>query len=279
MEPTVRLIITTITLLLIAGCSSNISGGSNDTAYDYIIDEQQLAKREIKKVILAPNPLYVPTLSHLRAGEKKVKSEVAAYLEANGYELLPDYHFKNAWNQATRSYGDPYDPTTGRVDERSWQQAMVITGRNLREQTDFDAIIFADVVEHPVQHTANMKHYARWFGVTRKPAMVGIGNSVPADFDWSAEVKAASLRVTVFDRDLHTVFSSFGGIDTTQGIDMRSSNPTFVRRKKLLKSESFIEEGIEIGFHPFIVMDNYPGKTQAQRRAEIAAEKAKQLPR
>ena len=251
-------------------------GGRNPTSYDYFIDEAMISKKPIKTVILAPQPLGAPVLSHLRLGEKRVKARVARYLKNNGYQLLPDYHFKNAWNQAKRTYGDPFDPTTGRIDQETWRRVMITTGKTLRDQTKVDAIVFADVIEHPAQHSPTNQHYARWLGVTRKPNLVGTGNSIPADFDWSQEVKVASLKVTIYDNNLVNIFTSFGGIDVTQGIDMRSSTPSFIRRKKLLKSDSFIEDGIEIGFHPFIIMDGYPGKSLELRRQEIAEQIAAQ---
>lgn len=269
-----RIILIVLCLLTIS-CASPPEG-RNATSYDYYINEELIAEKPIKKVILAPQPLGAPVLSHLRIGEKRVKNEVADYLKSNGYEVMPDYHFKNAWNQAKRTYGDPFDPTTGRIDQETWRRVMIVTGQTLRDQTDVDAIVFADIIEHPAQHGPTNKHYARWFGVTRKPNLVGTGDSISADFDWSQEVKVASLKVTIYDRNLANIFTSFGGIDVTQGIDMRSSTPSFIRRKKILKSDGFIEEGIEIGFHPFIVMDDYPGKSIELRRQEIAEQIAAQ---
>ena len=266
-------IISIVLCLLTVSCAT-APGGSNPTSYDYYIDEAVISEKPIKKVILAPQQLGAPVLSHLRAGEKRVKAEVARYLKSNGYTLMPDYHFKNAWNQATRTYGDPYDPTTGRIDQETWRRVMITTGQTLRDQTDADAIIFADVIEHPAQHSHSNKHYARWLGVTRKPNLVGTGNSISSDFDWSQEVKVASLKVTIYNSDMVNIFSSFGGLDVTQGIDMRSSTPSYIRRKKILKSDGFIEEGVEIGFHPFIVMDDYPGKSIELRRQEIAEQQA-----
>lgn len=270
----VRIILLVLCLLTIS-CASAPSG-DNPTSYDYFIDEAVINKKPIKKVILAPQQLGAPVLSHLRVGEKRVKAEVARYLKSNGFELMPDYHFKNAWNQAKRTYGDPYDPSTGRIDQETWRRVMITTGKTLRDQTDVDAIVFADVIEHTAQHGPTNKHYARWLGVTRKPNLVGSGNSIPADFDWSQEVKVASLKVTIYDHNLVNIFTSFAGIDVTQGIDMRSSTPSFIRRKKLLNSDNFIENSIEIGFHPFIVMDGYPGKSIELRRQEIAEQMAAQ---
>ncbi|WP_145999263.1 hypothetical protein [Oceanicoccus sp. KOV_DT_Chl] len=184
---------------------------------------------------------------------------VKDYLKSNGYKILPNYHFENAWQQASRTYGDVYDPSTGKINVNAWRGAMITTGELLREQTDADIIIFADVIEHDVQHSGSMQHYARWYGVTRKPALQGAGSGVPIGFDWTQQIKGASIMVTIYDVNLKRIFTSRGGIDTLQAVDMKSANPSFIRRKNLLKSDNNIEEGIEIAFHPFIPMKNYPG--------------------
>ncbi len=46
----------------------------------------------------------------------------------------------------------------------------------------------------------------------------------------------------------------------TEAIDTRSSSGRFVRRRSMLESKGHLREGIELAFHPFIVMERYPGK-------------------
>ena len=43
-------------------------------------------------------------------------------------------------------------------------------------------------------------------------------------------------------------------------VDTRSSSGRFVRRRSILESETYLREGIELAFHPFIVMEKYPGE-------------------
>ncbi len=241
---------------LLSACSS--SGGYNPTVFEFQYDKEKLAGKPIKKVILAPVSLGAPPPSYLRKSDRKVKAMVKDYLESNGMQVLPTYQFDNAWQKANRTYGDIYDPTTGKVDLNAWRGAMVTVGEVLREQTDAQMIIFADLIEHDVQHSNSMQHYARWYGVTRKPALRGSGG-VPVGFDWSQNIKAASLSVVIFDVELNRIFVSRGGLDTLYELDLKRSTPAFVRRKSLLKSESDIEEGIAIAFHPFIPMKRYPG--------------------
>lgn len=247
-----------IFILLIVSCSGTPT--YNPTTYKYNYDETLFTDKKIKKIVLAPVSLGAPAPSHLRKGERKTRAMVKEYLEDAGFEVLPNYHFENAWKQASRTYGNVYDPSTGKIDLNAWKAAMVTVGEKLRDQTDAQAIVFADVNEHKVQHSNSMKHYARWYGVTRKPALQGAGAGVPLDFNWSQEIKAATLIVTIYDvQTLTRVFSSRGGLDTLQAVDLKKANPAFIRRKKLLKNNDHIEEGIEIAFHPFIPMAAYPG--------------------
>ncbi len=251
-------IILLVALTLIVSCSSTAT--HNPTVFAYQYEQASVASTPIKKVILAPVSLGAPPPSYLQKGNRKARAMIRDYLKSNGYEILPDYHFDNAWQQARRTYGNVYDPSTGKVDVNAWRSAMVTTGKKLREQTDAEAIIFADLFEHDVQHSHSMKHYARWYGVTRKPKLKGAGNGVPLDFDWGQQVKAASVMVTIFDINLKRVFSSRGGVDTLETVDLKRSTPTFTRSKKLLANSDYIEEGIQLAFHPFIVMKKYPGE-------------------
>lgn len=250
------ILLATLSLLVSCGVTSTIY---NPTVFEYTYAQEAIAVTPVKKVVLAPVSLGAPPPSHLRKGSRKVKAMVKNYLESNGYKILPDYHFDNAWKQAARTYGDVYDPNSGKVDVNAWKGAMITVGEILREQTDADAIVFADVFEHDVQHSDSMQHYARWYGVTRKPAFKGSSDGMPVGFQWSQKIAAASLMVTIFDVNLNRIFSSRGGIDTLYAVSLKSATPSYVRRKKLLSNDDNIEEGIELAFHPFITMKKYPG--------------------
>lgn len=251
-------IILLITLALIVSCSSTSS--YNPTVFEYAFDQEKFNQQPLKKVVFATTPLGSPPPSYLKKSDRKIRAMVRNYLQDNGYSLLPNYHFENAWKQANRTYGDVYDPTTGEIDMNAWRGAMITTGKIIREQTDAELIIFSDLLVHDVQHSNSMKHYARWYGVTRKPTLIGSGSGTPVDFDWSKPIKAASLMITIYDVELNQLFASRGGLDTLYALDIKRSTPSFTRKKKLLSNESNLEEGIELAFHPFITMKGYPGK-------------------
>ena len=158
-----------------------------------------------------------------------------------------------------RAYGDPVDPTTGKVNMKTFSQIMV----NVRDEMrglGLDAFVFTDLVELETAFSGGLQHLARWDGVTRKPGLQGPGDGVTADFDWNMLVAVASLQVSIYDMDLQRVFASRGGLDATEAIDTRSSSGRYIRRRQILENDSYIREGIELAFYPFIATDNWPGK-------------------
>ena len=247
----------TALMAVITSACSSVS--YNPTVYDYFIAKESLAKKPIKKIIIASvNVSGEPTRSMLRDSEGKIDGMVQDYLTANGYQIVPQHIFNNAWQQALLNFGDFYDPTTGKVDQVGWQNVMGATFKSLQEHKEIDAVLFTDLMVHDIQHSAGMKHYARWYGVTREPATEGATASVPSDFNWTQIIKGASLAVTIYSSEGQPLFSSRGGLDTLHAINSRKSQRSFVRRTKILSNSRNIEEGIELGFHPLIPMKRYP---------------------
>ncbi|WP_372860727.1 hypothetical protein [Spongiibacter sp.] len=249
------LVISVLALVLTA-CSSVTY---NPTVFDYFIAEETLTNKPVKKVIIASvNVTGEPTLSILRDSVTKIDGMVGDYLRSNNYEIAPQHLFNNAWQQALLNFGEFYDPTTGKVDQLGWQKVMASTFQSLQAHKDIDAVLFTDLIAHDVQHSAGMKHYARWYGVTREPATQGATASVPMDFNWTQIIKGASLVVTLYSVEGQPLFSSRGGLDTLHAVDSRKSQKGFVRRNKILSNSSRIDEGIQLAFHPLIKMARYP---------------------
>ena len=250
--------LTWLAIALLAACASG--GGYNPSVYPFEINRELLQQKAPKKLVIATaNVSGEPTRFQLQKAAGRVDDMVKTYLEKHGYQIVPSYIFENAWNQAIRTYGDMYDPTTGRVDPGTWRAVMITTAKTLQDSGAVDAIVFTDLVEGEATHDVGMDHLARWDGVTRKPSMVSAGAAgVPVGFNWSQSIKVASLVITIYSTSMEGLFSSHGGLDTLQAIDTKGE-ATFVRRKHVLDSEGNIQEGIEIAFHPFIPMKNYPG--------------------
>lgn len=257
--------------LFLAACSTV---SYNPTVFRYHIDEAALAANPPKRLLLASvNVSGEPTLTMLRNAVPKIDEEVVERLKDEGFKFVPGHLFDNAWNQAIYTYGDFYDPTSGKVDRRNWQAVMASTLASLKQTDEVDAVVFTDLIAHDAQHSGGMNHYARWYGVTRKPATQGAGSGVPVDFNWSQTIKAASLIVTIYDLDGRPLFSSRGGLDTLSAIDMRKPHLGFVRRDKILKNNSFIEEGVQLALHPLVPMDRYPGEERKTSEEIEAADK------
>lgn len=258
-----KLSLATLLATLLMSCSST---EYNETVYPYQISDKLNSTQKPKKLILATvNFNGEPTRSYLDLPAKRIDGKIKAYLKQAGYELADDYLFDNAWNQAIRSYGNIYDPTTGRVDVSGWRTVMIETGNALKK-SGIDTIVFTDVLEDTVQHDRSMNHHAKWSGVTRKPATQGTGEGVPLDFNWSERIKAATLQINIYSTDLEGLFKSQAGIDTLQAIDLKLANPGWVRRKKILDNEDHIDEAIRLAFHPFIKISNYPDVKRPQKQ-------------
>ena len=249
-----------VLVALLAACSSAPS--YNPTVFPYEMEAQRLADNPIRTVVIAHVNLGIPSRNYLAEHEPRIDAMVADYLEKNGLKVLPTRLFEQEWRTALRIYGDAYDPTTGEVNRKTFALALIAVRDELQKTQNLDALIFTDIVEQQVAFSAGLNHIARWHGVARKPTLQGPGDGVSADFDWSRPLDAASLWVSVYDMDLQRVFTSIGGMDTTQAIDTRSSSGRYVRRRSMLESEGYIREGIELAFHPFVEMEKYPGNPE-----------------
>jgi hypothetical protein len=247
-------------LLMTSGCGTTGAGsGYNATTNPNQLNEAIVAEKPMKNVVIAHVNIGSPSRNYIKRSETMVDGRIAAYLRDNGYNILPQREFSQRWSNATLIYGDPVDPTTGRLNTKTFIRITQSIRDDMRDKTDVDAFIFTDLMEHDAIVSGGMNHVARFNGVSRKPSLKGPGDGVSADFDWSRPVSAVSLQVSVYNIDLDQVFAGLGGIDLTDAIDTRSGNG-WVRRKDILENENYIDEGIQLALHPLIVMDNWPGE-------------------
>jgi len=244
-------------VLLLTACA----GGPtyNSTVFPFEIERDTLSETPIKTVVVTHVNLGTPSRNYLDEITPVIDGRVASYLEKNGYKVIPQRVFRQHWNTAVRAYGDPVDPTTGRVNMKTFAQLMQSVRDRMQEETDLDAFIFTDLIELEAAFNGGLKHLARWDGVTRRPSLQGPGSGVSGDFDWNMPASVVSLQVTMFDMDLNRLFVSRGGIDATDAIDTRSSSGRYVRRREILENGSYIQEGIRLALHPIIEMEDWPG--------------------
>lgn len=244
--------------LLGCGGSPTIGGGYNATTPTNIFEEALFEQLDSNVVVIANVNLGGPSRNYLNKRETFVDARVQEYLESAGYDVRPQREFSQRWNNAVLIYGDPIDPTTGRVNQKSFIQIVQAVKDQLIEQTDISSIIFTDIIEKDVYYETGLNRVTRFDGVTRKPAIQGAGSGVTSEFDWSRAVAAASMRIAWFNINLERVFSGEGGMEVTDAVDTRSGT-AFVRRRDVLENENQIDEGLAIAFHPIIPMKNWPG--------------------
>ena len=254
-----RVMVAALVLAALVACgSATVGGGYNPTTPTNIFADQLFDQLDSNVVVIASVNLGGPSRNYLEKRESFVDSRVKEYLEDAGYEVRAQREFSQRWNNAVLIYGDPIDPTTGRVNQKSFIQIVQAVRDQLRDQTDIGSIVFTDIIEKDVYYEQGLNRVTRFDGVTRKPAVQGAGSGVTAEFDWSRPVAAATMRIAWFNTELERIFSGEGGMDVTDAVDTRSGT-AFVRRRDVLENENHIDEGIAIAFHPIIAMKKWPG--------------------
>jgi hypothetical protein len=242
---------------LLVACSGTPT--YNATTFPYQIDQAKLDAHPIKTVVIAHVNLSTQSRNYLEKEAPRIDAKVASYLKENGIKVLPQRDFEQHWKAAVRAFGDPVDPTSGKINRKTFAQIMHQVRDEIADATKLDAFIFTDLVEFEVSFSGGLKHVARWDGVTRTPTMQGPGDGVSADFDWNMLAAVASLQVSIYNMDLEPVFTGRGGIDATDAIDSRSTKGRYIRRRTILENETNIQEGISLAFYPFIPMEDWPG--------------------
>ena len=254
-----RVMVAALVLPALVACgSATVGGGYNPTTPTNVFEERLFDQLDSNVVVIASVNLGGPSRNYLKKRESFVDARVQEYLEDAGYEVRAQREFSQRWNNAVLIYGDPIDPTTGRVNQKSFIQIVQAVRDQLRDQTDIGSIVFTDIIEKDVYYEQGLNRVTRFDGVTRKPAVQGAGSGVTAEFDWSRPVAAATMRIAWFNMDLGRIFSGEGGMDVTDAVDTRSGT-AFVRRRDVLENENHIDEGIAIALHPVIAMKKWPG--------------------
>ena len=247
-----------LTTTLLSACQTT---SFNDTSYPFVINSEKMAEQAVDKVIIAHVNLGSPSKHYLKEYEKTIDKEVIAQLEAGGYTIESNALFKKAWRDATRKYGEPFNPVTSQVNARAFQRVVYTAINTLKEQTDIKAVVFTDLIERQIAFGHHINRNAKWDGVSRKPKIKGAGTGISQGFDWSQTVPAASLSVTVYHVDGQRLFQSIGGLEVTRQLDPnKGGNGRFVRRDKLFTSATNVRQGVNFALHPFVKMKGYPEK-------------------
>lgn len=246
---------------LLNACASggNVSGsGFNPTTPKNAIDAEAIQAANIKRVVIADVNLGSPSRKYLQKREGDVDAIVAEAFERNGWEVVSPREFTQRWRNAVSMHGDPVDPTTGRVNSRTFSRIINTIKDQMMESSNIDALVFTDLLEKDVYFAQGVNRVARWDGVTRKPPTQGGGQGVSVNFNWSVPVAATTVRISIFNSDLERMFVGEGGIALNEAVDTRSGTG-FVRRREILGNETHIREGVALALHPLMPMKNWPG--------------------
>lgn len=252
-----RTLLLALATALLGACASTPT--YNPTTFPYEINEERMAKTQLKTVVIPHVNLGPPSRNYLEKEAPRLDGMVSTYLKDNGFKVIPQREFKQHWNTAVRAFGDPVDPTTGKVNMRTFSQIMENVRDQMQKEHKLDAFVFTDLIELEVPFSGGLKHIARWDGVSRKPSLQGPGSGVSTDFDWNTPASVASLQVSIFDMELQRLFFSRGGMEATDAIDTRSSKGGYARRRNILENEDQVMEGIRLAFHPLVEMEDWPG--------------------
>lgn len=250
-----------ICVALLNACASggSVSGsGYNPTTPKNAIDADAIQKSDIKRVVIADVNLGSPSRKYLRKRESAVDAIIAEALERNGWEVVSPREFTQRWRNAVSMHGDPVDPTTGRVNSRTFSRIVNTVKDQMMASSNIDALVFTDLLEKDVYFVQGVNRIARWDGVTRKPPTQGGGTGVSVNFNWGVPVAATTIRISIFNSDLERMFVGEGGIALNEAVDTRSGTG-FVRRREILGNETHIREGVALALHPLFPMKNWPG--------------------
>jgi hypothetical protein len=243
-----------VLISLILGACAGSGGGSGSgggTAHQATLDPALLDKATFGRLVMAPINFGKPSRAYIAEHKPRIDALVEQRLRKAGYQILPSQLFEDAWREGVRKWGEPYNPTTGRLNDTVFQYVLSETVQLLEANSQVQAVVFTNLEELQVYFSPSGNHAAHFLGVTRKPSSRG-GDGVPASFDWIQAVDAVGLYVNVFDLKLKRLYNGAGGIEVTEQLDLKGSTPRWARHKKVLDNKSFIEEGMDLALKAWV---------------------------
>jgi hypothetical protein len=248
-----RALLLPIVAILLSACagSSGGGGGGEATAYPATYNAELADKSKYGKLVIASVNFGKPSRAYVLDKEAPIDALIAERLRKAGYEVLPSTLFAEAWREGVRKWGEPFNPTTGKLNGTALTYVMSEVVRILTEKGEVQGIVFTNLEESQIYFSPSGSHVTHFLGVTRKPLTRG-GEGVPLDFNWVQGVDAISIYITVFDLKLQKLFEGAGGIDVTETLNLKGADPHWERSKKILENEDFIDEGVTWALRPWI---------------------------
>ncbi|MBK6510550.1 MAG: hypothetical protein IPG06_14560 [Haliea sp.] len=130
---------------LVVACSGTPT--HNPTTFPFQIDQAKLDANPIKTVVIAHVNLGSQSRNYLEKEAPRIDASVAQYLKDNGFKVLSQRDFEQHWNTAVRAFGNPIDPTSGKLNRKTFPLIMHQVRDEMQASTKLDAFIFTDLVE------------------------------------------------------------------------------------------------------------------------------------
>lgn len=207
--------------------------------------------------VLLPNSL-VPLPSELSGATDRVLGQITRYLAAQGRErhVIEAPEARSLWLASTAE-ADQSDTVS-----HDFYGAMKIFARKLGEMAAFDALVVPSLVYRDGR-LAN--RVVKWDGVVRRLPRVGQGEDLgrragpkPIPPSLEVSVPVVSLHVMVFDANGELDFENYGGVDLAHSFSLDPEDGAQLQaelRDPVLAKRSFLREGVEIAFDPYLPRD------------------------
>jgi hypothetical protein len=97
--------------------------------------------------VIAPINFGKPSRSYLAEHDARIDAMIEKRLRKAGYEILPGTLFDEAWLEGVRKWGEPYNPTTGKLNDTSYQYVLSEAVRWLEANSQVQAVMFTNLEE------------------------------------------------------------------------------------------------------------------------------------
>jgi hypothetical protein len=231
-----------LSLLLMQGCAQNV------VYHKYEYDRAAQERMGDKKVVaLAPPGLLAQEHPHAFL-YPVIEREITVYLERAGYKVLPQQDFIDAWEASVAKVGGIYNSKTGQFDESQANRSFQLTFDALRKRHDAAAFVLP-VIAYENLPLKNFYEAGSWDGVVRRVPIEGGG------FGRWKSMPVMSLTARIFNTDGTLLLSSQGGIDFIGKTKSGFTETALVNREPDEFSVEYIQEAIQVAFHPFIAVN------------------------
>ena len=235
---------------------------NNDTVFPYQYQPELAKNSNIQRIMIVPVNYGVPSRHYLQAHEPFIDQQAAKYLQEAGYKTIPDKSFSSLWKKKILEYGEPYNPSTGKMSNIYPEMLHASLTKLFEQNPALDAVLFTDLIEEPLRFEKEGSKHASWSGVSRNIRTERIAYGEEAGITQNLTLQGVSIELHLLNRNGALVHHSRGGIQIIQSLELNNTKGKVRRRKDLLQDEEEIEEGIRLALHPFIVMDDYPARAK-----------------